>query len=87
MTFTSFQIQTAIPLDKARARDYNLGMRTFREYQEARTAAALGRWRYVAHLAETMNAPEIAKLLGVSRQRVYQIVKLAQAASRNGASS
>ena len=86
MGFTSFQIQTAILLDKARSTPYAYGMRTFREYMEERRRVALPRWRYVAHLAETMNAPEIAKLLGVSRQRVYQIVKLAQAASRNGAS-
>ncbi len=53
-------------------------MRTFREYVEGQTRVALPRWQYILHLSQTMDAPEIAKLLGVSRQRVHQLVKKAR---------
>ncbi len=58
---------------------YDCPMRTFKQYVESQTVKALPRWEYILHLAETMDAPEIAKLLGVSRQRVYQLLRKAKA--------
>ena len=45
---------------------------------EAQTEIAAKRWRYILHLAQTNSGPEIARILGVSTQRVYQLMKKAQ---------
>ena len=79
ISLPSFQLVIWQALDKCLLPCYPLAVKTFRQYNESQTAQAKPRLAYILLLAETMDAPEIASLLGVSRQRVHQLVKKARA--------